>query len=109
MKNILQENMKRFATKNLTESDSDSNNNGYPDDTEDTTNLRRANSEHIWKNRRATTETIDLQTAIHRYQEFLKTDQYAYDTLGYSDEDAAIFEAAWKLTKRNENKLKQGT
>jgi hypothetical protein len=65
--------------------------------------------EHIWLNRRATTETIDLQTAIHRYQEFLKTDQYAYDTLGYSDEDAAIFEAAWKLTKRNENKLKQGT
>ena len=34
MKNILQENMRRFATKNLHEQDSDSNNNGYPDDTE---------------------------------------------------------------------------
>ena len=34
MKNILQENMRRFATKNLTEQDSDSNNNGYPDKTE---------------------------------------------------------------------------
>ena len=109
MKNILKENMKRFATKNLVESESDSNNNGYPDNTEDTTNLRPANSELRWKKRRATTETIDLQTAIHRYQEFLNTDQYAYDTLGYSDEDAAIFEAAWKLTQRNENKLKQGT
>ena len=108
MKNVLQENMKRFGTKNLAEQDSDSNNNGYPDNTEDITNLRRAWSEQRWK-RRATIETIDLQTAIHRYQEFLKTDQYAYDTLGYSDEDAAIFEAAWKLTKRHENKLKQGT
>lgn len=29
-KNILQENMRRFATKNLTE-DADTNNNGYPD------------------------------------------------------------------------------
>jgi len=40
MKNKLQENMKRFATKNLHEnklaeaSDADNNNNGYPDDTE---------------------------------------------------------------------------
>ena len=34
MKNILQENMRRFATKNLTEQDLDRNNNGYPDDTE---------------------------------------------------------------------------
>ena len=34
MKNVLQENMKRFGTKNLTEQDQDRNNNGYPDDTE---------------------------------------------------------------------------
>ena len=35
MKNILKENMKRFATKNLTEQiDGDANNNGYPDKTE---------------------------------------------------------------------------
>jgi hypothetical protein len=34
MKTILQENMRRFATKNLVEQDLDSNNNGYPDDTE---------------------------------------------------------------------------
>jgi hypothetical protein len=35
MKNILQENMKRFATKNLNEQqDGDANNNGYPDKTE---------------------------------------------------------------------------
>jgi hypothetical protein len=34
MKNILTENMRRFNTKNLNEQDSDSNNNGYPDKTE---------------------------------------------------------------------------
>ena len=35
MKNLLAENMRRFATKNLTEQlDGDANNNGYPDDTE---------------------------------------------------------------------------
>ena len=34
MKNILRENMRRFATMNLHEQDLDSNNNGYPDDTE---------------------------------------------------------------------------
>ena len=105
MKNVLQENMRRFATKNLVEQDSDSNNNGYPDNTEVTTNLRQSNSES-WKRRRTYAETVDLQTAIHRYQEFINTDQYAYDTLGYSDEDAAIFDAAWKLTKQHENKLK---
>ena len=44
MKNILAENMKRFATKNLKEQDSDSNNNGYPDDTEST-----ATSQHSGK------------------------------------------------------------
>ena len=33
-KNILAENMRRFNTKNLNEEDFDSNNNGYPDDTE---------------------------------------------------------------------------
>ena len=32
--NKLQENMKRFGTKNLKESDLDSNNNGYPDESE---------------------------------------------------------------------------
>lgn len=34
LKNILAENMRRFGTKNLNE-DSDQNNNGYPDNTED--------------------------------------------------------------------------
>jgi len=33
-KNILAENMRRFATKNLYEQDNDQNNNGYPDDIE---------------------------------------------------------------------------
>jgi hypothetical protein len=37
MKNLLAENMRRFATKNLTEQlDGDANNNGYLDDTEQT-------------------------------------------------------------------------
>ena len=45
MKNVLQENMKRFATKNLHEQiDGDANNNGYPDDTEST-----ATSQHSGK------------------------------------------------------------
>jgi hypothetical protein len=33
-KNLLAENMRRFATKNLNEDDFDQNNNGYPDETE---------------------------------------------------------------------------
>lgn len=44
MKNVFLEIMKRFATKNLHEQDSDSNNNGYPDDTEST-----ATSQHSGK------------------------------------------------------------
>ena len=35
LKNILAENMYRFGTKNLNEQDSDANNNGYPDKTEE--------------------------------------------------------------------------
>ena len=46
MKNILQENMRRFATKNLLEQDSDSNNNGYPDDTEPTAATNAATKMH---------------------------------------------------------------
>ena len=34
MKNLLTENMRRFGTKNLNEQDFDQNNNGYPDETE---------------------------------------------------------------------------
>tara|TARA_R110002095_G_scaffold79119_1_gene68019 strand:+ start:427 stop:702 length:276 start_codon:yes stop_codon:yes gene_type:complete len=44
MKNVFLEIMRRFATKNLHEQDSDSNNNGYPDDTEST-----ATSQHSGK------------------------------------------------------------
>ena len=44
MKNVFLEIMKRFATKNLHEQDLDSNNNGYPDDTEST-----ATSQHSGK------------------------------------------------------------
>ena len=39
-------------------------------------------------------------------QEFINTNQYAYDTIGYSEEDADILDAAFRLTRRHEEKLK---
>ena len=54
----------------------------------------------------AYSEAATLNDAIHRYQEFINTNQYAYDTIGYSEEDADILDAAFRLTRRHEEKLK---
>jgi hypothetical protein len=54
----------------------------------------------------AYSEAVDINDALNRYMEYINTNQYAYDTLGYSDEDAAIFDAAFRLTRQHENKLK---
>ena len=53
-KNILEENMRRFNTKNLNE-DEDQNNNGYPDGTE-SSEITRIQNEWI----KVTTEIADL-------------------------------------------------
>jgi hypothetical protein len=54
---------------------------------------------------KAYSEAVNINDAIHRYREYINTNQYAYDTLGYSDEDAAIFDAAFRLTRQHEEKL----
>jgi|TARA_R110001592_G_scaffold12220_7_gene58773 hypothetical protein len=68
---------------------------------------RRVNENELSdEHEKAFTEASMLNDAIHRYQEFVNTNQAAYEILGYSEEDSQILNAAFKLTRQKELKLK---
>ncbi len=68
---------------------------------------RRINENELSREQEeAFSEVSMLNNAIHRYQEFVNTNQSAYDILGYSEEDSQILDAAFKLTRDKELKIK---
>lgn len=66
-KNILAVNMRRFGTKNLNEEDFDSNNNGYPDDTEDIDSKPNFTDFEEWINSYSEYQDSDTATLVEEF------------------------------------------
>jgi len=66
-KNILAENMRRFNTKNLNEEDFDSNNNGYPDDTEKIAGKTNFTDFEEWINSYSEYQDSDTATLVEEF------------------------------------------